>query len=165
MDFQVGDHVIHKTHGMGKVVLVEEKVIASKPTRCYVVQFQDLTVWVPVQESGESNLRLPIPRSEFEQVFSILGAPGGSLSENRFERKSQLMEMMQEGRIESICQVVRDLSIYRTEKKLNEYDSSVLERAQDFLLSEWKYVLSVSRSEAEQKLTQILNDSIHSTAS
>ncbi|MGW8251512.1 MAG: hypothetical protein ACWGO1_12780, partial [Anaerolineales bacterium] len=141
----------------------EEKVIAGEATRCYVVQFQDLTVWVPVQVSGESNLRLPTPRSEFDHVFSILRAPGGSLSENRFERKTQLMEMMQEGRIESICQVVRDLSIYRTEKKLNEYDSSVLERAQDFLLSEWKLVLSVSRSEAEQKLTQILNDSIQST--
>jgi RNA polymerase-interacting CarD/CdnL/TRCF family regulator len=158
MDFQVGDHVIHKNHGMGRIVQLEEKVLTGRATRCYVVQFQDLTVWVPVQESGESNLRLPTPRSEFENIFSILRAPGESLSNNRFERKTQLMEKMQDGKIESICRVVRDLSFYRSDKKLNEHDVLILERAQNFLLSEWKLVFSVSMSEAKQKLTQMLND-------
>lgn len=157
MVFQVGDHVIHKSHGLGKIVKLEEKVISGRTTRCYVVQFQDLTVWVPIEDTGESNLRLPTSRSEFEAVFSILRSTGETLSTNRFERKTQLMEKMQDGRIESICQVVRDLSDFRSDKKLNENDVAVLERAQSFLLNEWKLVFSVSTSEARQKLTQMLN--------
>lgn len=165
MEFQVGDHVIHKNHGIGKIVQLDEKMLSGRATHCYVVQIQDLTVWVPINDKGESNLRLPTPRSEFENLFAILRAPGETLSNDRFERKNQLIEKMNDGKIESICQVVRDLSLHRSSKKLNEHDTSVLERAQDFLLGELKLALSVSTSEAEQKLTQILSENHQKTIS
>ena len=159
MDFQIGDKVIHKNYGLGEIVQLDEKVLAGRSGRYYVVEIRDLTIWVPMNDAGECNLRLPTPRDEFKKLLAILRSPGEMLSNDRLERRTQLLERMNDGNLESICRVVRDLSYYRQEKKLNEHDVSVLERAQNFLLSEWNLVLSVSLPEAERELNQLLKES------
>ncbi len=153
MEYQVGDQVIHWQYGLGEVIQLDEKVISGKSTRCYVVRIRDLTLWVPVEKSS---LRLPTPKVEFDHLRAILRGPSEPLPADRFERKTQLLEKMKDGKLESICRVVRDLSSYRSEKKLNDNDVSILERAQYFLLSEWKLVLSVPLAQAEQEVKQIL---------
>ncbi len=70
--------------------------------------------------------------------------------------KTQLLEYLKEGRLEGICQVVRDLWMYQRTKKLNDDDKTILNRAKDMLFSEWKLSLSISSAQAEQELSQIL---------
>jgi RNA polymerase-interacting CarD/CdnL/TRCF family regulator len=72
------------------------------------------------------------------------------------ERRKQLLEKIRGGKLEAICQVVRDLSCYSRAKKLNDYDKSILEQAERFLLNEWKLALSVSTAQAERELEQLL---------
>ena len=51
---------------------------------------------------------------------------------------------MKDGRLESICQVIRDLVVFRQTKKLNDYDNAILDRAQNFLINEWQISLGVT---------------------
>ena len=159
MDFQVGEKVVHWNYGMGEILQLDEKLLAGQMTRCYVVRIRDLTIWVPILQKGDSSLRLPTPRDEFENLFTILRSPGEILSNDRLERRTQLIEKIRDGKLESICQVLRDLSLYRQAKKLNDHDKTILERAQNFLLNEWRLALTVSLPEAERELERLLVDS------
>jgi RNA polymerase-interacting CarD/CdnL/TRCF family regulator len=158
MEFKVGDKVIHWVYGLGEVIQLDEKVLSGKKTPCYVVQIRDLTIWVPANEDGKRRLRLPTPGNEFDRLFAILGSPSEPLSSDRIERRTQLLEKMEDGKLESICRIVRDLSKYRQGKKLNDYEKSILERAQEFLLVEWKYSLFVPRAQAERELKHLLGE-------
>jgi RNA polymerase-interacting CarD/CdnL/TRCF family regulator len=156
MDYHVGDKVIHRCYGLGEIIQMDEKFIHERQMLCYVVRTRDLTIWVTADEPGKSSIRRPTPGSEFEKLFAILRSPGRPLPVDRFERKTYLTEQMKDGKLASICSVIRDLFFYRREKKLNEYDNSTLERAQSFLLTEWMYSLSVSRVQANNELMQLL---------
>jgi RNA polymerase-interacting CarD/CdnL/TRCF family regulator len=157
--FQVGEKVIHWNYGMGEVLQLDEKPLDGQMTPCYVVRIRDLTIWVPIHPMGDSCLRLPTPRDEFENLFAILRSPGEILSNDRLERRTQLIEKIRDGKLESICQVVRDLSLYRQSKKLNDHDKTILARAQNFLLNEWRLALTISMPEAERELKLLLGDS------
>jgi RNA polymerase-interacting CarD/CdnL/TRCF family regulator len=156
MDYQVGDTVIHANYGLGEIVQMDEKFIHERQMLCYVVSIRGMTIWVMADDAGKSGLRLPTPGSDFEKLFAILSSPGEPLPVDRFERKTFLFDRMKDGRLASICSVIRDLALYRQGKKFNDYDKSTLERAKDFLLAEWMYSLSVSLAQANHKLMQLL---------
>jgi RNA polymerase-interacting CarD/CdnL/TRCF family regulator len=156
MSFQVGDQVIHWAHGLGEIIQLDEKVLSGHTAKYYVVQIRDLTLWVPFNESSEHCLRFPTPARDFPKLFRILASPGEPLSEDRFARKTQLLELLRDRTLESICRVVRDLVCYKRTKKLNDNDNTVLAHARDFLLIEWSMALSVPIKQAEGELMRLL---------
>ena len=158
MEYQVGDKVIHWTYGLGEIVELDEKVLAGQTTSYYVVRIGDMSIWVPVDQMNGDSLRLPTPAHDFDRLFAILGSPGEPLSDDRLERKTQLQKKMHDGRPESICEVVRDLSFANHTKKLNENDAAILYRAKSLLLSEWGISLSVPINQAEDALNSLLGE-------
>jgi RNA polymerase-interacting CarD/CdnL/TRCF family regulator len=156
MDYKIGDPVMHWTYGLGRIVGLEERVIAGQKALYYAVQVQDLTVWVPADGNLETRLRPPTPAARFKQLFAILTSPGEPLPEDRHERKTWLAEQLKDGREESLCRVIRDLSAYQQAKSLNENDMSLLKRAQNVLLGEWGFSLSIPVMQAESDLHRLL---------
>jgi RNA polymerase-interacting CarD/CdnL/TRCF family regulator len=160
MAFKVGDQVIHWVYGLGEITQLDEKVLFGTAGKYYVVQIRDLTLWVPLTETGEHCLRLPTPARDFKKLFRILASPGEPLSADRFVRKTQLTELMKDGTLESICRVVRDLVDYKRTNKINESDNSTLDRARNFLLNEWSLALSIPVQEAEHELKNLLETDV-----
>lgn len=156
MDFNIGDHVVHWTFGVGKIVGVEERALADQTALFYLVQVRDLTICVPVDARTESRLRAPKSNKEFKNLFSILKGSGETLADDRFVRKSQLRKELADGKAESICQVIRDLTALAQRKSLNDDDKNILRRAEGLLCAEWAYALSVPLAQAEGELQQLL---------
>lgn len=163
MEYKAGDQVVHCVHGPGSVLRIEEKVLSGQSALYYVVQVRELLVWVPVGEISAHNLRRLTPAEEFETLFDVLRSPAEPLSQDRLERKTQLTEKMRAGKLESICQVVRDLSYCRRAKKLSDNEASLLERAQSLLLGEWGLSLAIPTPQAEKKLDQLLGESFQNS--
>ncbi len=159
MEFRAGDKVVHNMYGPGEVLRLEEKELQGQTEMCYVVQVKDLTLWVPVNQAVPGRLRVLTSRDEFEALFSVLRATPQEISTDRFDRKTQLTDQLRSGAIRSVCEVVRDLNYHRRTKKLNDVDLAILERAQSFLLAEWRMAFSISQSEAERELKQLLDES------
>jgi RNA polymerase-interacting CarD/CdnL/TRCF family regulator len=157
VSYQVGDQVIHWMYGLGEIIQLDEKALSGHTGKYYVVQTPDLTLWVPLNKTGEQSLRLPTPARDFKKLFRILASPGDELSTDRHARKIQLMELLKDGTLESVCRVVRDLVYYKRTSSLNENDNTLLERARNFLLNEWGAVLSVSIHQAELELGKLLD--------
>jgi RNA polymerase-interacting CarD/CdnL/TRCF family regulator len=158
--FQVGDQVIHWVYGLGEIVRLDEKKLAGRSGRYYVVQIRDLTIWVPLDEAGEHYLRSPTPAKDFQKLFLLLASPGEPLETDRYKRKTQVTELLKDGTLESICRVVRDLAAYKRHHKINDNDNAILERARNFLLNEWSVALAVPVQQAEHQLKGLLEESV-----
>jgi RNA polymerase-interacting CarD/CdnL/TRCF family regulator len=158
MNFHKGDTVMHWTHGIGQIVNLEERALAGSKTIYYVVQVRDMTVWVPADSKVQSRLRSPTPKPRFKRLLAILSDPSQPLPQDRLERKTHLLELLQDGRPESLCQVIRDLSAYQKQlgKPMNDNDQIVLKQSRTTLLGEWGFVLSITHAEAEIELYRLL---------
>jgi len=158
MGFNIGDKVIHWTYGLGEIVGVEVKPINDQPTNCYVFQTSDMTIWIPIDELQQHSLRRPTEPDEFVRLYDILTSPGEALQEDRVMRKNQLMTQLKDGQLASICRVVRDLTHYKRNGKLNDQERYILERAEKSLLTEWTYSLGLPMNQAQKTMTSLLGE-------
>ena len=158
MNFHKGDMVMHWTHGIGQIVNLEERALSGSKTVYYVVQLRDMTVWVPADSKVGSRLRPPTPKLRFQRLLAILSSPSEPLPEDRLERKTHLLELLKGGRLESLCEVIRDLSAYRNQqtRPMNDNDQMILKQARNTLLGEWAFVLSITHAQAEHELHRLL---------
>ena len=164
MDFHVGDPVIHWSYGLGEIVGLEERAITSQKMLYYVVRVQNLTVYVPADGKAESRLRPPTPGGEFEKLFDILKGSGETLSEDRLERKNRLHKEMADGKVETVCRVIRDLSSLSQKKALNDDDKNVLKQAWGSLCSEWGFSLSLPLNQVDTQLRNLLHPAENAVA-
>jgi RNA polymerase-interacting CarD/CdnL/TRCF family regulator len=158
--FHVGDKVIHWVYGPGEIIKIEEKVLSGHSSEYYVVQLRDLTIWVPLDGNSDHGLRFPTPVGDFQKLSRILASPAEPLPEDRFLRKSHLLEQLKSQTLESICRLIRDLESYKQTTKLNENDSSILKRAWNSLLSEWSLAFAIPVKQAERELRSFLEMSV-----
>jgi RNA polymerase-interacting CarD/CdnL/TRCF family regulator len=156
MKFREGDPVMHWTYGLGQVVRIEEREISGSTALYYAVKMGALTVWVPADENIESRLRTPTSPAGFKKLLAILAGPGEKLPDDRRERKTRLLELLKDGRAQSLCRIVRDLSQYRSVRALNENDQAMLKQAQGALLGEWGYSLSMSPAQTALEFHRVL---------
>jgi RNA polymerase-interacting CarD/CdnL/TRCF family regulator len=156
MNFHEGDPVMHWTYGLGKIVGLEERTLSGAKALYYAVQVKDLTIWVPSDSNLSNRLRPPTSASRFRQLRAILSSPGDPLPEDRQARRLQLREMLKDGRAESLCQIIRDLSAYQKLRSLNDNDQVLLKEARNALLGEWGFALSITHAQAELELHRIL---------
>lgn len=158
MNFHPGDMVMHWTYGIGQIVNLEERALAGSKAVYYVVQVRDMTVWVPADSKVGSRLRTPTSKSRFQHLLAILSRPSEPLPDDRLERKTRLLQLLQDGRPESLCQVIRDLTAYQKQqvRPLNDNDQMVLKQSRNTLLGEWGFVLSLTHAQAEHELHRLL---------
>jgi RNA polymerase-interacting CarD/CdnL/TRCF family regulator len=157
MDFRVGDSVVHWIYGLGQVVALEERTSSGNPVLYYVVRIQKSTICVPADDLAANRLRVPTAKEEFIRLFEILGGFSEPLAEGRFERKAQLRNELADGKIESVCRVIRDLTAYSHKKHLNDDDKNTFNRVWNSLCSEYGFTLSLPFTQAETVISLVLN--------
>lgn len=156
MNFREGDHVMHWTFGFGKVTHLEKRLTSEKEVLHYVVQIEDMSIWVPQDEMLNQRLRNPSSAEEFKHLQSILSSKKETLPEDRILRKNMLIEILKDGSAKSLFRVVRGLANYRKVRALNDNDQALLRRVEKALIGEWGFVLSVSPLQATTDLHQML---------
>src|SRR5215207_1295717 len=157
MNIREGDSVMHWTHGLGKVVRLEERALSGQVIMYYAIQIGDMTVWVPADNMLETRLRLPTGKADFKRMLSILSKPGEPLPEDRRERKTLLIEWLKYGQTESFFRVIRSLATYRQSHSLNLDEQAILKRSQNALIGEWSCALSIPAAQAEIELYRLLD--------
>jgi CarD family transcriptional regulator len=156
MNFQIGDWVMHCTHGLGQVVAIEQRTMNDNQVLYYTVKVADLTIWVPVDENIKHRLRLPTSPAGFRQLLSILSEPAVSLPTDTRQRNLQLHDLLKDGEAESRCMAIRDLAAYRHNRSWSEHDRELMKHIQKTLIGEWSFSLSITPDEAEQALHRSL---------
>jgi RNA polymerase-interacting CarD/CdnL/TRCF family regulator len=81
--------------------------------------------------------------------------------EQVYERQVEIRERLNQGALEAICSVVRDLTVPRSSQRLSENDSRMLKRTRKLLLDEWVLVMDVLKQEAESHLSGMLQEGVN----
>ena len=162
MTYEIGDTVVHRTHGLGKVTAIEEKNLSGRAQLYYVVEVGLLQIWVPIEKEDDCSIRYPITGIQFVNMFEILSKQGEELPDNQYQRKTTLRERMQNRTLDGLCRVIRDLSDRKRNHPLNQSDTELFIRAEEHLLDEWVLSLGVERSQAQNELIALLGQGLPS---
>lgn len=152
--FKIGDKVVHPYHGAGMVIDIEEKEFLEEFKRYYVIDLiaYERTLMIPIENAHEIGLRQAFKATAIPHIMDILRAPPERLPGNYRKRQAWIKEKMEEGDVESITEVLRDLVWYRREDRLTKIDARLYERAQMLLAGELALAEGIKLKEAKERL-------------
>jgi CarD family transcriptional regulator len=159
MNFQIGEKVIHSSFGFAEIVGIENKSISGKKQQFYVVKTKDMLIWVPTSDNPSIKIRLPSSKNDFQSCFNILRSTYSPFSTDRNIRKKTIQSKVNSGELTSLCEIIRDLSFYKLNNKINDSEKIILEKAILVLIDEWGFVFGITSSNARSELNKLLNES------
>ncbi|MBP5856361.1 CarD family transcriptional regulator [Marivibrio halodurans] len=156
--YRKGDFVVYPTHGVGKVLGIEDQEIAGQKLELIIIEFDKdrMTLRVPVAKADQSGLR---KLSSPDQMKTALKTLKGKSRVRRtmWSRRAQEYEAkINSGDPVAIAEVVRDLF-----RNANQPDQSYSERqlyqaALDRLAREFAAVEAIDETSAADRLEQML---------
>ena len=160
--FDIGDKVVHPTHGAGQVTGIEKQDLLEQYQRYYVIDLavDGRTLMIPVSNAEEIGLRSVSQETALSKVWRTLSRTGEELSDDYKKRQERIREKLKTGDVIKVAEVIRDLSTLKREDHLTSFDTKLLERAQQFLASEVALVEEVQVSEAERMIYETLDNGV-----
>ena len=150
MSFVVGDKVVHRYHGPGRITRLDHVQAQNATRECYVVDMgRGLVVWVPIDGTSERSLRPPLTAAAIAGLADILRSPAQPLQPISRDREQQIKMLMRDGSPKVLCALVRDLTAYVSRRAPSSNDATVLEKARSILLAEWQIATDAPDAAAE----------------
>ena len=157
MTFKAGDSVVHPTHGVGRILRLEDRRLAEEETRRYYVVVADRsTVWVPVDANTKAGLRQLTPKRDLDRYRRLLKSDPSPLQKDHTKRRFEINERLKEGSFQAMCEVVRDLTARGRRRSLTEADMTLLQKIRIDLCREWAASDGVSVEEAIREVDALL---------
>ena len=157
--FSSGDFVVYPTHGVGKIIGVEEQTIGGDTLELFIIDFEQdrMKLRVPVEKAKISGLRRLSSRDRLKTAMSTLkSAP--RVKRTMWSRRAQEYEAkINSGDPVSIAEVVRDLFRNSDQQEQSYSERQIYQSALDRLAREFAAVDKVSEEKAAQKLESVLS--------
>ncbi len=158
--FSSGDFVVYPTHGVGKIIGVEEQTIGGDTLELFIIDFEQdrMKLRVPVEKTKISGLRRLSSRDRLKTAMSTLkSAP--RVKRTMWSRRAQEYEAkINSGDPVSIAEVVRDLFRNSDQQEQSYSERQIYQSALDRLAREFAAVDKVSEEKATQKLESVLSN-------
>jgi RNA polymerase-interacting CarD/CdnL/TRCF family regulator len=157
MEFRSGDDVVHPNFGVGNIVRLEERELATSGMRWYyVLAIGTAMVWMPVQADGSTTLRAVTRQQDLEQYRTMLSSQPTLLNRDFKKRHLDLIERLTHSTFQVMCEIVRDLTALGWDRPMGETDTTLLKRIRDNLWREWAAATGQSTQEAIQEVEALL---------
>ena len=157
MEFRSGDDVVHPNYGVGNIVRLEERELASSGMRWYyVLAIGTATVWMPVHADGSTTLRAVTRKQDLEQYRTVLSSRPTVLDRDYKKRRLDLSERLTHSSFRVMCEIVRDLTALGWDRPTGETDATLLKKIRDNLWREWAVATGQSDQEAIQEVEALL---------
>ncbi len=151
MGFDIGQNVIHPSHGAGTIVAFKEKELVKGFQRYYVIEFihNRLTVHVPAPRIEQIGVRPVMPDAGINGVFMTLESHPLDLPDEFRLRRNSIEKQIHSGYPNQVAAAVRDLAWRDSSKYLTEADKEALIEARALLITELALALKQSWELAE----------------
>ena len=149
--YKTGDKVVLPIHGVGIINAVLAKRIANTEQHVYEVTFTGSSskVLVPVAQADAQGLRKVVDKKGIEKVFSILKNRDFKLDTQTWNRRfREYSQKINTGSVYEIAEVMRDLSVLSADKELSFGERTMLEKAQNLLVSE----IAIAKARTHEKV-------------
>ena len=157
-DFKTGNWVVYPTHGVGKVMGVEDQEIAGTNLKLVVISFEKdrMTLRVPVDKAKDSGLRKLSSKDEMKGALKTLKGRS-RVRRTMWSRRAQEYEAkINSGDPVSIAEVVRDLHRKEDQPDQSYSERQIYQAALDRLARELAAVEDIDEEAATEKLENLL---------
>jgi CarD family transcriptional regulator, regulator of rRNA transcription len=142
---------VYPVHGVAEVVALEQRDIGGSQTPVYILRILDtgMKIMIPTINAGSVGLRDLITSKQVKEVISILKSrdiPRDTQTWNR--RYREYMEKIKTGSVFEVAEVLRDLSILKSDKDLSFGERKMLDTARGLLTKE----LALAKGVGEDKI-------------
>ena len=157
-EFSAGDFVVYPTHGVGKIVGIEEQEIAGHELQLFVIKFETekMTLRVPIEKAKGAGLRRLSSRQQMELAVSTLRGRSRVNRAMWSRRAQEYAAKINSGDPISIAEVVRDLHRHGGQPDQSYSERQIYESALERLVRELAAVEKIDRIAATQRLEEML---------
>ena len=161
-EFKIGDYAIYPSHGLGKIIDIEEVEVLNQNLRSYLMYFEKerLTIKIPINSSKQIGLRHLTSKSQMDEVFVVLRS-GVKKLKGMWSRRAQEYETkINSGDIILLAEVLRDLTRDIEDSERSYSERIIYETATYRLGMEYATIYGVSFEEAKEKIILTAKDKI-----
>lgn len=157
-EFSAGDFVVYPTHGVGKIVGIEEQEISGHELQLFVIKFETekMTLRVPIEKAKVAGLRRLSSRQQMELALSTLRGRSRVNRAMWSRRAQEYAAKINSGDPISIAEVVRDLHRHGGQPDQSYSERQIYESALERLVRELAAVEKIDRNAATQRLEEML---------
>lgn len=154
--YKIGDKVACPMHGAGVIKEIEEKEILGEVKSYYVLNMpiSGMKVSLPVDNVDKIGVRNIISPDEADRLLEDFSSYECEETQNWNRRYRENMEKIKSGSIKKVSHVVKALMLRDKEKGLSTGERKMLSSAKQIFLSELILVKDITPEEAEQLLTE-----------
>lgn len=157
-EFRPDDFVVYPTHGVGRIVSIEEQEVAGLRLEMFVISFEKdkMTLRVPTARASEIGMRgLSSPDLVDRALETLKGK--ARVKRAMWSRRAQEYEQkIHSGDLMSIAEVVRDLHRSDDQREQSYSERQLYEAALDRLTREVAAVGGLDEAGAQKKVESVL---------
>src|SRR3954466_3345143 len=155
--FRVGDKAVYPAHGVAEITGIERREISGTEQTFYILRILEngMRIMVPMKNAAAVGLRAVVGKQEIKEVYDILRSKEVSVDGQTWNRRyREDMEKIKTGSVFEIAEVLRDLTLLKTDKDLSFGERKMLDTARTLLVKE----LAVAKSAKEEKIVRELEE-------
>jgi len=156
--FRVGDLAVYPAHGVGIIESLECKEVMGEEQDFYIMRILDtgMIIMIPTKNAGNVGLRQLISKEEINQVYRILEDRTTEIDNQTWNRRyREYMEKIKTGSLFEVAEVLRDLSILKSDKDLSFGERKMLDTARNLLVKEIALATEMEENQIEKQLNRI----------
>lgn len=159
--FTVGENVVYPSHGVGRVIDIENQEIAGYSLDVYVVLFDEdrMTLRIPVNKVDHLGLRNPSSSNVIDMAFKTLTKKAKMKRGELWSRRAQEYEgKINSGSMVSIAEVIRDLHRGDGQPEQSYSERQIYQLAMGRLAQELAVIENINEIQAAQKVETVLQE-------
>ena len=156
--FKTGEYIVYPTHGVGKIVGIEEQVVAGYSLELFVINFEHekMTLRVPTAKLAAVGMRKLSEEPVVTRAMETLKGRA-RIKRTMWSRRAQEYEQkINSGDLVAIAEVVRDLYRAETQPEQSYSERQLFEAALDRMAREIAAVEKLDERGAHQKVLDVL---------
>ena len=157
--FRVNQHVVYPSHGVGKILAVENRMIGGEEHELYVISIakEKLTLRVPTAKARETGVRGLATAEEITKALETLKGRAQIKRAMWSRRAQEYDQKINSGVLQNIAEVVRDLHRGDDQREQSFSERQLYESALDRLSREIAAVEGVDLSIALERVGDVLD--------
>src|SRR4051794_10795404 len=157
-DFLTGDFVVYPSHGVGRIMSLENQQIAGYDLKVFVISFEKdrMTLRLPIGKARSAGLRKLSSPTEMKQALSKLRGRTRAKRTMWSRRAQEYEAKINSGDPASIAEVVRDLYRNAGQADQSYSERQIFQAAMDRLVREFAAVEKIDEATATRKLEELL---------
>ena len=157
-EFRPDDFVVYPTHGVGRIVSIEEQEIAGLRLEMFVISFEKdkMTLRVPTSRATEIGMRGLATPDLIDRALETLKGKARVKRAMWSRRAQEYEQKINSGDLMSIAEVVRDLHRNDDQREQSYSERQLYEAALDRLTREVAAVSGIDEAGAQKKGETVL---------